>query len=73
MAREREIKNDFKIAFSLLCLAIPYIIEVFFKTYMLSNTRKNLSSIWISPTGLQERSSTRLIDNPEKYLMILLV
>lgn len=31
MEREREIKNDFEIAFSLLCLAIPYIIEVFLK------------------------------------------
>lgn len=31
MAREREIKNDFKIAFSLHFLAIPYIIEVFLK------------------------------------------
>lgn len=31
MEREREIKNDFKIAFSLICLAIPYIIEVFLK------------------------------------------
>lgn len=31
MAREREIKNDFKIAFSLFFFAIPYIIEVFLK------------------------------------------